>query len=128
MAKVGYEVRLPREDEWEVAARFPDGRLYPYGNRFDASKSNTDEDDSIGQTSTVGIYPHGRNPALNLYDMSGNVWEWCLNSYDVPQDTSISQARRVVRGGSWRGFPSLARASCRYSLLPDNRNTLSAFG
>jgi hypothetical protein len=121
-AKLGYVVRLPHEYEWEVAARFPDSRLYPYGNRFDASKSNTSEVNNIGQSSAVGIYPHGRNPALNLYDMSGNVWEWCLNSYDDLHDTGVSQARRVVRGGSWHGFQYNARASYRDLGLPDHRS------
>jgi formylglycine-generating enzyme required for sulfatase activity len=118
---MGYEVRLPHEYEWEVAARFPDNRIYPYGNHFDASKSNISEA-NIGLTSAVGIYPHGRNPALNLYDMSGNVWEWCLNSYADLHDTGVSQARRVVRGGSWGRYQDRARASYRNRNLPDNRD------
>jgi formylglycine-generating enzyme required for sulfatase activity len=59
--------------------------------------------------------------------MSGNVWEWCLNSYDDLHDTGVSQARRVVRGGSWFNFQDGARASSRFNLLPGNRFNFSGF-
>ena len=110
---LGYEVRLPHEDEWEVAARYSDGRFYPWGNAFDEQKANTDGD--IGQTTAVGLYPNGRQPQLNLYDMSGNVWEWCQNKYRTPEDSGVdaSGAHRVLRGGSWDDAHYDARAACR---------------
>jgi hypothetical protein len=63
-SKLGYTIDLPHEYEWEAAARYPDGRFYPWGNDFDAEKANIDES-GIGQTSAVGMYPSGRNPKLN---------------------------------------------------------------
>jgi formylglycine-generating enzyme required for sulfatase activity len=121
--KLGYTVDLPHEYEWEVAARYPDGRFYPWGETFDPARANTGEGDSIGRTSAVGIYPHGVNPALGLYDLSGNVWEWCRNKYDRPDDDAVddSGARRVVRGGSWSNAQIDARAACRNSIHPFNR-------
>jgi formylglycine-generating enzyme required for sulfatase activity len=107
-----------------VAARYPDGRFYPWGKRGDPAKTNTGEGNSIGQTSAVGIYPHGANPALGLYDLSGNIWEWCRNKYEEPDDVAVdgSGAPRVVRGGSWVNGLNLARAAYRSSGHPDDRD------
>ncbi|WP_374689185.1 SUMF1/EgtB/PvdO family nonheme iron enzyme, partial [Promineifilum sp.] len=120
--KLGEEIDLPHEYEWEVAARYPDGRFYPWGNTWDAARANTNEG-AIGRTSAVGIFPQGVSPALALYDLGGNVWEWCRNKYDHPDDDAVdaSGARRVVRGGSWDGNQDLARAAARDHALPDFR-------
>ncbi|MCP4362687.1 MAG: formylglycine-generating enzyme family protein, partial [Chloroflexi bacterium] len=121
-AKLGAEIMLPHEYEWEVAARYPDGRAYPWGNAFDKEKANTDEG-GVGQTTAVGIYPTGKNPALELYDLNGNVWEWCRNTYD-PDDEGVdsSGARRVLRGGSWYGYRPDARAAYRGVDHPNGRS------
>ena len=89
--------------------------LYPWGNEFDAAKANTGEGQSLGRTSPVGMYPHGANEALELYDLSGNVWEWCRNKYEDADDTAVdsSGASRVVRGGSWDNHQYVARAAYR---------------
>jgi len=127
--KLGYKIDLPHEHEWEVAARYPDGRKYPWGNEFNATKANTSEGDSVGQTTTVGICPSGKNKALNLYDMSGNVWEWCRNKYEHPEVTAVDQsdALRIVRGGSWRPYLYNARAAYRNGNRPSVRNGSGGF-
>ena len=124
--KLGERIELPHENEWEAAARWDgkkaDGRIYPWGDEFDPEKANTDEG-GAGQTTAVGIYPAGKNKALNLDDLSGNVWEWCRNKYDNPDDEAIDQsgAWRVLRGGSWFFNLHGARAAYRHDDRPGGR-------
>ncbi len=126
------DIRLPHEVEWEVAARWPDGRFYPWGNTFDSHKANTREA-GISLTTAVGLYPSGRNEALELYDLSGNVWEWCRNRYDKPEsdlatdEVDISSDSRALRGGSWNRDQDLARAAARDCFDPGNRFDVNGF-
>ena len=126
---------LPTEAEWEKAAR---GGLteqeYPWGNSIDSSKANYYS--SVGETTPVGQYPAN---GYGLYDMAGNVWEWCLDTYDAgfymrsPHRNPISVANtdesvaneltkgtvfRVLRGGSWLDSPQYVRSAFRYKINP----------
>jgi len=123
------KIRLPREEEWEVSARYPDGRFYPWGNEFDPDKANTGEGNKVGQTSPVGMYPTGKNAELDLYDMSGNVWEWCLNKYSEPDTIAIDDSNdsRVLRGGAFFINRLRARASYRFHDFPFNRYNFFGF-
>ena len=126
----GEVIRLPQEKEWEVAARGTDGLIYPYGNAFDVNKGNMDAT-GIGQTSAVGMFPQGASWCGAL-DMSGNVWEWCINPYYVPdgglEDKNIrSDDRRVLRGGSWDLVVHFARAASRDDLFPLGGNSNYGF-
>lgn len=131
--KLGYTVELPHECEWEVAARWPDGRLYPWGNEFDAVKANTYEGNRLGEPTVVGLYPHGANARLNLYDLSGNVWEWCRNRYHSPDEdpdvdeADISDGWRVLRGGSFNSDADGARTAYRNYGTPGIRHVEVGF-
>lgn len=121
--KLGYEIELPHEYEWEAAARYPDNRLFPWGNEFDPEKANTSEG-GIGSTTAVGIYPSGANVALGLYDLSGNVWEWCGSKLENPDEVGVDASgdMRVLRGGSWDDYLSLVRAASRDFNHPSYRD------
>ncbi|MDA0246039.1 MAG: SUMF1/EgtB/PvdO family nonheme iron enzyme [Chloroflexi bacterium] len=123
--KLVYEIRLPHEHEWEVAARYNDGRIYPWGHEFDPTKANTAEG-GLGQTTAVGLYPTGCQPILGLYDMSGNVREWCQNKYENPTQDEVDASgnSRVWRGGSWNLTRGYARAAYRVNLHPHFRYDL----
>jgi len=82
--------RLPTEAEWHLAAQGTDGRAWPWGNSFDASKCN-----QTGAAMPVRSLPEGRSPC-GCYHMSGNVWEWTESERD---DGHTRFA--MVRGGSY---------------------------
>ncbi|MCI5212629.1 MAG: formylglycine-generating enzyme family protein, partial [Candidatus Electrothrix sp. ATG2] len=138
----GKPVRLPGEEEWEYAARGKEGLKYAWGDDFSAELGNTRKT-KLERTSTVGLFPSGA--AFNLYDMTGNVWEWTANRWGKDfEKTDFSYADwqrqnreererldvnelRVIRGGSWYYYPNLARCSIRNRNNPNNRNNNIGF-
>jgi len=114
----GYEVRLPIEWEWQWAAQGPEGREYPYEGSFDATKCNC-ENSGFGRTTPVDCFPLGAS-LFGVMDMSGNVWEWCLNEYIKQDIIEIGGNReRALRGGSWYDNSTSLGSAYRRKESPD---------
>jgi formylglycine-generating enzyme required for sulfatase activity len=120
-----YGFRLPTEAEWEYCCRAGTTTEWHTGGALTATQANF-EASKLSRTAPVGSY--GAN-AWGLFDMHGNVWEWCLDSWGgsanypssaVSDPYVTSGPYRVLRGGSWYISAVNCRSAFRNSSLPGN--------
>jgi formylglycine-generating enzyme required for sulfatase activity len=126
--------RLPTEAEWEYACRAGTSRAYSVGDRLDAADANHDARYPLpgqqpgefrGKTAPVASFPPN---AWGLYDMHGNVWEWCADEYcpyasldRLDPVGRCGSGLKVIRGGSWYFGAEAARSALRYTHAPQLR-------
>ena len=129
--------RLPTEAQWEYACRARTETQYHTGDSEAAlASAGWYAANSENTTHPVGL----KTPnAWGLYDLHGNVWEWCRDAWDEhayknrpagvsdPETTAPENPRRVVRGGSWIDSARNCRAADRIRLAPDDRGRLFGF-
>jgi len=118
--KTGNSYRLPSEAEWEYACRAGTKTPFHFGETLSTDLTNYNGNFTYGsgkkgqdrrQTTDVGSFSPN---AFGLYDMHGNVWEWCSESW-------------LLRGGSWFNNPRGCRSAGRLRKLPENRNNVVGF-
>jgi formylglycine-generating enzyme required for sulfatase activity len=130
--------RLPSEAEWEYASRAGTTSPFYFGETITTDLANYDGNYTYGsepkgeyrqQTTEVGTFPPN---AFGLYDMHGNVWEWCQDNWhdnydNAPNDGSVwmnehEKNSRVRRGGSWYIYPWVCRSAYRSRYIYTNKN------
>ena len=134
----GRDYRLPSEAEWEYACRAGTTTPFHFGETIVPKLANYDGNHTYGagykgeyrkQTTNVGSFQVAN--VFGLYDMHGNVWEWCADSWhdnyeNAPLDVSVwtdsNNKYRVLRGGSWVNNPRDCRSAFRNWFVPDSRN------
>jgi formylglycine-generating enzyme required for sulfatase activity len=139
--KTGNTYRLPSEAEWEYACRAKTNTSYHFGKQVSQNFLNNTQARKTSllslplQTSEVGSFQVANQ--FGLYDMHGNVWEWCLdlwhkNYTGAPQDGSAwingnDNDSRLVRGGSWTYDPATCRSAYRNANSSGTRSYLIGF-
>ena len=123
--------RLPTEAQWEFAARGGNRSLHlRYSGSNDVDEVAWHKENANGSLHPVG----GKLPnELGLHDMSGNLWEWCSDTYgqypSTPQTDPLADSGNlfVLRGGAWTYFPTYCRVTCRDSYSGDDASVSVGF-
>jgi formylglycine-generating enzyme required for sulfatase activity len=127
--KTGHTYRLPSEAEWEYACRAGTTTPFAFGETITSDVANYNSSNyTSGKTSAVGSFRLANN--FGLYDMHGNVQEWCEDTWhnnyqNAPNDGSAwvgENDRRLLRGGAWDYYPRSCRAANRGRWLESSRS------
>ncbi len=118
---------LPTEAQWEFAARGVAGREYPWGDAPPSPDHANYQESAIEETTRVGLHSSGATPE-GVYDLAGNVRQWCLDWYEPYSDASQEDPtgpeegqERALRGGAYVDAPGTLRGSYRFNVDPEGR-------
>ncbi len=119
----GQQIMLPTEQQWQRAGQGDDGRTYAWGNEDPTEKLANYWKQNKGQTTAVDSYEkQARHSPYRLYNMTGNVWEWCRTDYvSGAEDITANAKYRVLRGGCWGNSTDYIRLAYRGSDIPPDR-------
>lgn len=138
----GKQYRLPSESQWEYACRAGTTTPFSFGETLTVEVANFNGEHTFRQeppgfyfhaTSQGGKFPPNR---FGLYDMHGNLWEWCADNWlddysSSPRDSSSYQNKdsrsRVARGGSWHEPPELCRSAARLCVQESDADEFTGF-
>jgi sulfatase modifying factor 1 len=150
---IGYgamQLRLPSEAEWEYACRASTDGAYSFGAEMEGEAQCNHESvpvlsksfgaetlSAVDDSNAIGVRDIAPNP-WGLYQMHGNVWEWCADAprtYSamavvdpvLPHDANTSGANGVLRGGGWFSFALSARSAFRFRVAPDGQDFSAGF-
>ena len=142
---LGLQAKLPTEAQWEYACRASTTTPFSFGNNITPEQVNYNGNYPYAN-GKKGLYREKAVPVKSLpvnpwglYEMHGNVWEWCQDAWQekLPASPVTDPAgvaggdqaafRRVVRGGSWSAHGRHCRSACRYWSEPDDRDNVVGF-
>jgi formylglycine-generating enzyme required for sulfatase activity len=140
--RTGRRYHLPSETQWEYACRAGTATPFSFGETITIDVANYNGEHTF-RDEPRGIYFHSTNPggkfppnAFGLFDMHGNLWEWCADNWlddytSSPRDGSSYQNNdsqyRVARGGSWHEPPALCRSASRLRVLESEADEVMGF-
>ncbi|MCU0463992.1 MAG: SUMF1/EgtB/PvdO family nonheme iron enzyme [Anaerolineae bacterium] len=121
--KLGEQVFLPTEQQWQRTAQGDDSRLYAWGSEWDCTRCNNSVNPCKRNTTTsVRQYEKVNASPFGVVDMTGNVWEWCMTTSDTGLDNRDAKGRRMIRGGAcWNSNSSILCVTYRDNDTPINR-------
>ncbi|MBR8835277.1 MAG: formylglycine-generating enzyme family protein [Stigonema ocellatum SAG 48.90 = DSM 106950] len=137
------DYRLPSEAEWEYACRAGTTTPFHFGEtitsdlaNYNAKYTYGDSPKGEGRSKTTEVGSFGVANAFGLYDMHGNLWEWCADHWHDNYNAATTDSsawinennyQTLLRGGSWNYYPQFCRSANRYRYAPDNVNVNIGF-
>jgi hypothetical protein len=120
--RTGDQISLPTERQWQRAAQGDENYLYPWGNQFDSERCSCNRNSTL----PVTYFPDGAS-VYGVMDMSGNVWEWCVDNWQTGAADLSGKDIRSLRGGSYYDELHLLMVNHRKGGYPQDGDYFRGF-